>query len=114
MLAGMSSRQFTEWMAYFELEGLGDHPEYRADLRAGIVAATFANAFKAKGQKAISPIDFIPRTDEQRREAPPQDWQTIHQDMVAVARPAGRAPRGRGRNGQLSSQQASSRADAEE
>lgn len=58
MLASMSNREFVEWQAYFRLEPFGAE---RADLRAGIVAATVANVAggRRKGQ-AVKPGDFMP------------------------------------------------------
>ncbi len=41
LLASLSSRQITEWMAYFALEPFG---EERADLRAALIACLIANA----------------------------------------------------------------------
>jgi hypothetical protein len=65
----MSSREFSEWMAFHDLEPFG---EERADLRAGIVASTVANANRdpKKKRKAYKPEDFMPKfkrtTDRQR------------------------------------------------
>jgi hypothetical protein len=53
----MSGAELTEWMAYEAVDGvLG---EQRADLRAGIVAATMANCHRSKGP-AFKPQDFMP------------------------------------------------------
>ncbi len=41
LLASLSSRQISEWMAYFALEPFG---EERADLRAALIACLIANA----------------------------------------------------------------------
>lgn len=54
MLASMSSRELSEWMAYYELEPFG---EGRADLRAGTVAAVVA---RSAGSKSAKPSDFMP------------------------------------------------------
>lgn len=61
MLAAMSSREFTEWMAYYAIEGLGESPEYRADLRMGIQTATLVNLWKDKRAPAAKPEDFLPK-----------------------------------------------------
>jgi len=55
----MSSHELTEWKVYEVVEPFG---EARADLRAGIIAATVANfsGNRAKGSKALSPLDFMP------------------------------------------------------
>ena len=57
MLANMSNREFVEWQAYYGLEPFG---EERADLRAGIVSATVANAAGGRGKgRAAKPTDFM-------------------------------------------------------
>jgi hypothetical protein len=58
MLAAMDGAQFAEWMAYAGLEPFG---EERADLRAGIVASTTANVWRARNKKPLTPRDFMPR-----------------------------------------------------
>ena len=56
----MGSDELTQWMAFYELEPFGD---MRADLRSGVVAATFANANRSKNAKAFTPEDFMPYVD---------------------------------------------------
>ena len=70
MLARMSSRELTEWMAYFTIEPWG---EERADLRAGIVASVIANVNRdpRKRPRPYRPEDFMPRFGAPRR----QSWQ---------------------------------------
>ena len=68
----MSSRELTEWMAFFRLEPWGAEVE---DWRTGLIAATIANANRdpKKRRKPYEPQDFMPR-----RDSPPQaeqDWQ---------------------------------------
>lgn len=54
-------------MAFFGVEPFG---EVRGDIQAGIVAATFANANRKKGSKALNPADFMPKFgDEGQSEA---------------------------------------------
>lgn len=65
MLGEISSRQFAEWMAYARLEPWG---EERADLRAGIVASTIANANRGKGQKPYKPQQFMPSFEPETEE----------------------------------------------
>lgn len=60
-----TSKEMTEWVAFLELE---PHGEERADLRAGIVASTYANANRKKGQKAFKPTDFMPKFGKQQKE----------------------------------------------
>lgn len=57
LLAELTSRQVAEWLAYAQVEPWG---EDRADLRAGIVAATVANAFRRQDSRAFTPQDFMP------------------------------------------------------
>tara|TARA_Y100000310_G_scaffold112096_1_gene110523 strand:- start:215 stop:535 length:321 start_codon:yes stop_codon:yes gene_type:complete len=59
MLQKMSSAELTDWLAYWRLDPFG---EERADLRAGIVAATTANVWAGKGKRA-KPADFMPKFD---------------------------------------------------
>lgn len=44
-------------MAFDSLEPVG---ELRADVRAGLVAATVANVHRGRGQRAFTPGDFMP------------------------------------------------------
>jgi len=57
LLARVGSDELTEWMAFYQLEPFG---EMRADLRSGVVAATFANAHRTKDARAFTPEDFMP------------------------------------------------------
>jgi hypothetical protein len=61
LLARISSRELTEWMAYFAIDPFG---EERADLRAGIVASTLVNVNRGKRGKAAKPRDFMPSFGE--------------------------------------------------
>lgn len=60
LLARIDSRELSEWMAFFHLEPWGTEVE---DLRAGIVAATVANANRdpKRQRKAYRPQDFMPQ-----------------------------------------------------
>lgn len=73
MLAGMSSRELTEWMAYEKVTGPLD-ARLRGDISAGIVAATVANS--AGGKRKAKPADFIP-TWFKRRKSPKEIWQDV-------------------------------------
>lgn len=57
MLAGMTSRELTEWHLYDALEGL---PDKRDDLRAGTIASILANTRMGKKGKTFKPSDFFP------------------------------------------------------
>lgn len=69
MLARMSSRELSEWQAFYGLEPFG---EERADLRAGIITATMANINRdpKKRRKPYSPQDFMPEFGAKRTETP--------------------------------------------
>lgn len=58
-----TSRELTEWAAFLQLEPQG---EDRADLRAGIIASTIANANRKKGAKKYKPADFMPKFDAEQ------------------------------------------------
>lgn len=62
----ISSAHFVELMAAELLEPRG---EYRADLRAGIIASTVANSapFRSKTAKVFGPADFIPKLGPQKK-----------------------------------------------
>lgn len=68
-----TSRELTEWAAFLQLE---PHGEDRADLRAGIVASTIANANRKKGTRAFKPSDFMPKFEQQE--------QTLEQQKAAA------------------------------
>ncbi len=62
----MSSREFTEWAAYAQLEPFG---EQRADLRMGILAALQANMNRdPKKTKQFTPEDFMPSFESEQRQ----------------------------------------------
>ena len=58
MLAVLSSRQVSEWMAYHSLEPFG---EQEAWWRAGQIAMTFANVMSGSKGKTFEPEDFMLR-----------------------------------------------------
>ena len=68
----MSSRELTEWMAFFSLEPWGTEVE---DWRAGLIAATIANANRdpKKRRKLYEPQDFMPRYEKPQVEE--QSWE---------------------------------------
>ena len=73
----ISSQEFTEWMAFARLHPFG---EWRADLRAGIVASTIANVNRGKG-KAYKPSDFMPDF-KRTRKAEQQSDQHIRNEFM--------------------------------
>jgi hypothetical protein len=56
MLGEMTSAQFAEWAAYYQLEPWG---EERADVRHGILTSVLANCHRGKSAAAFKPKDFI-------------------------------------------------------
>jgi len=76
LLSRVSSRELTEWQAYYGIEPFG---EERSDLRAGIVAATTANAFRGKGAKPFKPQDFMPGFGAKK-----QDWREMLETVRAI------------------------------
>mgnify|MGYP000940748974 FL=1 len=70
MLQRMSSRELSEWMAYYNIEPFG---EERADLRSGIVASTIANVNRdpKKGQP-FKPTDFMPLSEMAEEDEEPE------------------------------------------
>lgn len=69
LLAATSSAELAEWMAFDAIEPFG---EQRADLRAGIVAASVVNHSMSPPKRGASPRDFMPFIDraEQPADAP--------------------------------------------
>jgi hypothetical protein len=71
LLGRVTSRELTEWMAYERLEPFG---EWRADLRAALVAMVMANAWRGKDQKAFTIEDFMLKFDgEPKRDQTVED-----------------------------------------
>ena len=65
----MSSAEFGEWLAYYQLEPFGQD---RADLPAAIISATIANVNRSEKQEPYSPADFLPNFAPKE----PQSWET--------------------------------------
>lgn len=84
LLERVSSRELTEWAAYFKLEQLGMNPNERADLRAGIVASTVYNVNRGKS-KPLEPAAFMPKYEKAK-----QSPEELHARMLNLAarRPA--------------------------
>jgi len=57
MLREMTAREFAEWEAFYAIDPFGDQ---RADLRAGIVAATVSNRWRGRNEDPKAPSDFMP------------------------------------------------------
>ena len=71
LLARISSRELSEWAAFCKLEPL---PDGKADVRAGIIAATVANTGRdpKKRRRPFKPSEFVPQWEEANRE---QGWE---------------------------------------
>jgi len=72
LLARISARELSEWMAYFRLEPFG---EERADVRSAIVAATVANTARdpKRRRRSFQASEFMPRFE--RLEKGRQTWE---------------------------------------
>jgi len=57
LLACLTSRQVSEWIAFSELEPFGEQIDW---LRTGVLASLIANVNKQKGAKPFKPTDFMP------------------------------------------------------
>lgn len=62
----MSSRELQEWIEYQGIVGCLDSRQ-RADLGAGIVASTVANAHRSGRSQSFSPQDFMPYVDKPKQ-----------------------------------------------
>ena len=80
-MAEIDSAEYSEWMAYYRLDPRG---EDRADLRAGIVASTVANAARGRKSRAFKPKDFMPDFD--KAETGATDWQSQKAKFKAFAK----------------------------
>jgi len=76
----ISSPEFSEWRAYDELDPFG---EGRADLRAGIIAATMANLWSSGKQKV--PYDFMPDFDKTEAESEQQSVEDMQARLMILA-----------------------------
>jgi hypothetical protein len=71
MLRNISGRQFTEWMAYYNVEPFGD--EWT---RTALIASLIANANRDPDVRAepFMPEEFIPRLTDEEAEDPDAGW----------------------------------------
>lgn len=81
MLARISSRELTEWQAYYTLEPFGARQGY---VQAAIVASTVANVNRGKDSRPFKPEDFMPQWDEG-----PDEVLTPEETVKAFARALG-------------------------
>jgi len=66
LLGCISSRELTEWQAYFSVEPFG---EDRADLRSAIIACVMANAWRGKNSRKFKLKDFMPNFGPQEKQS---------------------------------------------
>jgi len=78
----MTSAEFSEWIAYYNLEPFGPQMD---DLRAGTVAATVANVARSKASKALEAKDFFVSLQEGQHE----QRMTVEETIQAFARATG-------------------------
>lgn len=77
MLAQISSRELTEWMAYEQMTGpLGPG---RGDLHAAQITSTLLNVNRGKGRKAHSIADVVLRFDRHEPMSPEELYARIRQ-----------------------------------
>ena len=83
MLEMMPARLWREWIAYSNLEPFG---ETRADLRAGIVAATVANANRdaKKRKRPFGPEDFMPKFEPKAPQSTEEQLQIVEMLNAAL------------------------------
>jgi hypothetical protein len=89
LLARTSAAELTEWQAYEEETG-PLNAGHRADVHAGIVASTVANALRGKKSRRYQPADFVPNWGPAGRR-PTQTWQ----EQLAIVEQLNRALGGR-------------------
>ena len=83
LLSRVTSTELAEWLAYEKVTGtLGTE---RADLHAGIVASTIANANRGKGKRVAKVSEFTPKWDK-----PVQSWR----EQLAVVKQINASMRG--------------------
>ena len=84
MLESISSKELSEWAAYYSIEPFGYFRS--ADLPAGIIASTIANCNRTKHSKSFSPKDFMAVGEHAQGKAMEEDeMQNILQAMTGQA-----------------------------
>ena len=81
LLSRISSSELAEWQAFASIEPFG---EFRADIRAAMIATTTANTWKGKGQRPSKITDFM-LSFEPPREQTPEEIIMIFQAAAAAA-----------------------------
>ena len=96
----MSSAEFTDWVAYAQIEPFG---QVRADLRAGLVASVIAEVYRDPKHRPepFTPADFMPAFDTEPDpgpdlDRPPPDPDALFKKLKAGLQIAGK---GKGKDG---------------
>lgn len=74
----MSAHELQEWICYQGIVGCLDSRQ-RADLGAGIVASTIANANRSSHSSSFSPQDFMPYIDK-KKQTPQQAFEKLKRE----------------------------------
>lgn len=75
----MSSREFTEWMSFFQLQPYG---EWRADFRTASLMALIANVNRDPNKdKEFTPQDFMPNFEKALEEREAQEEIPAHERL---------------------------------
>lgn len=74
MEALLSAEEYEGWIEFWELEGFGDG---RADLRAGIIAATVANCHRGRSARAFTAQDFMPQHKSKKAKTAAEEIQDL-------------------------------------
>ncbi len=80
----MSAAELDEWALFARLEPFGD---WRADLRAGIVASTIYNMNRGRDAPAKSPDDFMPKLDRPPASIAPPDPEEVRAKLLGFLPP---------------------------
>jgi hypothetical protein len=90
MLGRITSRELTEWQAFYSIEPFG---EERAEMRNGMLIASMANLWRGKDTRPYRPEDFM--LFRERVEPSPAGLK----DKILAAFSAFRRPRSPGEHG---------------
>lgn len=81
LLSRISSREMTEWMAFYQLEPFGTNAEM---VGHAITASTVYNVNRGRKNKAAKPADFMPDFESQVRPKTIDDMLAKVQAMNAM------------------------------
>lgn len=92
MLGRISSRELSEWIAFDQLEPIG---EPRDDYRAGLICSVLATVHSGRSGRQYRPIDFMSFAEKPQAPTPEQAFG----QLLALAKRGDRARRKRGKAG---------------